>query len=157
MTPRDEELLRAAFVVARKSRENGNDPFGAVLVGPEGEVLLEGLNTVRTERDCTGHAETNLMSAASRRFDRDFLATCTMYTSAEPCAMCSAATFWANVRRVVFGLDEPSLIEMKHADPSNSTLGMRSVDVFATGRWPVEVVGPCLVDEAREVHAGFWD
>ncbi|MCB0041699.1 MAG: nucleoside deaminase, partial [Caldilinea sp.] len=76
--------LRAAIAVARRSRENGNHPFGALLVDETGAVLLEAENTVNTARDCTGHAETNLVRLASQRFDRAVLERCTLYTSTEP-------------------------------------------------------------------------
>ncbi len=156
MDTRDEEHLRAAFAVARRSREHGNHPFGAILAGPDGERLLEAENTVVTERDCTGHAETNLVREASRRYDRDFLAGCTLYASTEPCAMCAAATYWANVRRVVFGLDEATLGELTGDDPENPTLSLPAARVLAAGRFPVAVIGPALREEARLDHEGFW-
>ena len=84
----DELQLRRALEVAKRSRDHGNRPFGAVLVGPLGEQLLEAENTQDTARDCTGHAECNLVRLASTRFDRDYLAGCTLYAAANhaPCA-----------------------------------------------------------------------
>ena len=102
----DELQLRRALEVAKRSREHGNRPFGAVLVGPLGEQLLEAENTQDTARDRTGHAECNLVRLASTQFDRDYLAGCTLYASCEPCPMCAGAIYWSNVRRVVFALDE---------------------------------------------------
>jgi tRNA(Arg) A34 adenosine deaminase TadA len=83
--------LRQAIEVARRAREHGNHPFGALLVSADGQVLLEAENTVVTEKDCTGHAETNLVRLASQRFDQQALTGSTRYTSTEPCAMCSGA------------------------------------------------------------------
>ena len=108
----DDALLGRAIAVAAAARASGNHPFGAILVGPDGEVLLEAENTVTTERDATGHAERNLMSQASRRFDRQLLARCTMYTSTEPCAMCAGSVYWVGVRRVVYGLSEKDLLAL---------------------------------------------
>jgi tRNA(Arg) A34 adenosine deaminase TadA len=88
-TQDDGAFLRRAIAVSAAVCAKDNHPFGAVLVGPDGKVLLEAENTVVTERDATGHAERNLMTLASRRFSRDLLACCTLYTSTEPCAMCS--------------------------------------------------------------------
>ena len=81
--------LRRAIEVARQAREHGNHPFGALLVEHRGNVVLEAENTVRTDKDVTAHAETNLMRMASARFEPDFLERCTLYTSTEPCAMCA--------------------------------------------------------------------
>jgi tRNA(Arg) A34 adenosine deaminase TadA len=58
MNDADVKHLRSAIAMARRSREHGNHPFGALLAGPEGQALLEAENTVVTGPDCTGHAET---------------------------------------------------------------------------------------------------
>jgi tRNA(Arg) A34 adenosine deaminase TadA len=73
---------------------------------------MEAENTARTENDCIGHAETNLMRRASLRYDREFLGKCTICTSVEPCPMCVGAIFLANVRRVVYGLSQESMYEI---------------------------------------------
>jgi tRNA(Arg) A34 adenosine deaminase TadA len=147
--------LRRAIAVARRSREHGNHPFGAILVDQNNVVLLEAENTVNTERDCTGHAETNLIRLASRRFDPAMLRNCTLYTSTEPCAMCSGAIHWGQVGRVVYGLSEEGLYDITGAHPDNETMRLPCREVFARGR-PVEVIGPLLEEEAKTVHEGFW-
>lgn len=155
MNEKDPRFVRAAIEVARRSRENGNHPFGAVLVDGAGRLLMEAENTVVTEGDCTGHAETNLMRMASRRYQSDFLAKCTLYSSAEPCPMCSGAIFWGNVRRVVYGLSQESLYEITCLG-GEEDLRLSCREVLAKGGSPTEVIGPLLEEEAREVHVGFW-
>ena len=152
----DERFLRRAIAVAAAARANGNHPFGAILVGPDGEVLLEAENTVNTERDATGHAERNLMSLASRSLDRALLARSTMYTSTEPCAMCAGSVYWVGVRRVVYGLSEKGLLALTGSHPDNPTFDLPCRSVFAGGQRPTEVIGPLLSEEAEAVHAGFW-
>ena len=100
---RDADHLRRAMALAREACEEGNAPFGAVLVGEDGRVLAEGRNTVNTERDVTGHAETNVMRKAWRLQDADTLVASTLYASGESCAMCAGAIFWGGVGRVVYG------------------------------------------------------
>ncbi len=93
----DPKFIRLAIAVAQRARAHGNHPFGALLVDENGQILLEAENTVVTANDATGHAETNLIRLASKRYSPDFLAQCTLYTSTEPCAMCAGAIFWGNV------------------------------------------------------------
>jgi tRNA(Arg) A34 adenosine deaminase TadA len=155
MGEHDLRFLRASFQVARNARDNGNHPFGALLVDEQGEIVLEAENSVVTTKDCTAHAETNLVRKASATYDREFLAKCTVYTSTEPCPMCSGAIFWANVRRVVYGLSEEGLYEITGKE-SEEALYLPCREVFERGKKPIEVVGPLLEDEAREVHRGFW-
>jgi tRNA(Arg) A34 adenosine deaminase TadA len=111
----DEALLRRSFEVARRARAHGNHPFGALLAGPAGEVLLECENGYLPDRDMTAHAERLLATQASRAWRPELLAGCTLYTSAEPCAMCAAASYWAGVGRVVYGLSERRLKEITGA------------------------------------------
>ncbi|MCP4400314.1 MAG: nucleoside deaminase [bacterium] len=151
-----EHFLRLAIQQAREARKNGNHPFGAILVDPEGQVLLSAQNSVTNDRDCTGHAETNLMRLASKQYDREFLRRCTMYTSTEPCAMCSGATYWAGVGRVVYGLSEEALYQMTGDNPENLTMRLPCREVLAAGQQETVVIGPLLEDEAEEVHKGFW-
>lgn len=155
--PYDEPLLRKAFDVARRSRDGGDHPFGSILADDEGNVLLEQCNGYSSEGgDRTAHAEKLLATRAGKAYDLTFLAACTMYTSAEPCAMCSGAIYWAGIGRVVFGLSEN---EMKHLigdSRENPTLDLPSRVVFAAGQRPTEVVGPMLADEAAKLHEEFW-
>ena len=155
MKAMDKKWLRKAIEVAREAREHGNHPFGAVLVDDNGNLLLMAENTVITERDSTCHAETNLVRAASKQFDREFLAHCTLYASTEPCPMCAGAIFWGNIGRVVYGLSENRLYELiSNDDPEALVLSCR--EVFARGRKSIEVIGPLLESEAESVHIGFW-
>jgi tRNA(Arg) A34 adenosine deaminase TadA len=80
----DDQYLLAAIELAWQARRHGNHPFGSLLLDAGGNVVAEAENTVVTRRDCTGHAETNLMRIASERFSPEFLQGCTLYTSTEP-------------------------------------------------------------------------
>jgi len=150
----DLQFLRQAIDVARRARVNGNHPFGALLADEQGNVLLEAENTVITESDCTGHAELNLMRLASRQYTFDELSRCTLYTSTEPCPMCSGSIFWGGVGRVVYALSEEGLYSMTGDSPHKLLLACR--EVFARGGRLIEVLGPALEEEARSVHEGFW-
>ena len=153
----DMHCLRLAFGVARRAREGGNHPFGAVLVGPDGDVWLEQGNGFATQGgDMTAHAERLLASAASRRFGAGRLDGCTLYVSAEPCAMCAGAIYWAGIGRVVFGQSERGLKRQTGAHAENPTLDLPCRVVFGAGQRRVEVVGPMLEDEAAELQEGFW-
>ncbi len=76
---------------------------GLVLVAllADGHVLLEAANTEVVDRDCTAHAELNLVRAVSQHLAGRELSDCTVYASGEPCPMCAGALYWAGVGRVV--------------------------------------------------------
>jgi len=149
-------FLRRAIAQAGRSRARGNHPFGAVLGDGAGQLVLEAENTVVTNRDCTGHAETNLIRLASQRFERTFLSHCTVYCSTEPCAMCSGAIHWSGVGRVVYALSEARLYVVIGPHADNETMRLPCREVFARCDRSVQVLGPALETEAEQVHLGFW-
>jgi tRNA(Arg) A34 adenosine deaminase TadA len=155
--PTDEDLLRRAFDAALRALEDGNHPFGAVLADADGNVLLESQNGYLPDGDMTAHAERLLATAACKAFEPEELADCTLYSSAEPCAMCAGAIYWAGIGRVVYGLSVERLKAMIGSHPENPTLSLPCRTVFATGQRKVEVLGPLLEDEAAEQHEGVWD
>jgi tRNA(Arg) A34 adenosine deaminase TadA len=151
----NEKFIRRAIEIAQHARDHGNHPFGALLVDENGQILLEAENSVVTGKDSTGHAETNLMRLASAKFYEAYLAKCTVYTSTEPCPMCSGAIFWANVRRVIYGLSEEKFYDLVGSD-SEEILHLPCREILDEGNKDIEVVGPILEQEAVKVHAGFW-
>lgn len=153
----DERLLRLAIAVSARSREHGNHPFGAVLADHDGVVLLEAENTVVTTGDVTGHAETNLIRSASRTLPREVLAQATVYSSAEPCAMCAGAIYWSGVGRLVYAMAESDLLALTGDHPGNPTLDLGCRVVLGSGQRQVAVIGPVLAGEALVVHQGFWE
>ncbi len=152
----DEALLRRAFAVADKARQAGDHPFGAILVGPDGTVLMEQGNGYTSEGgDRTAHAE-RLLATRAKAYDGAFLARCTLYSSAEPCAMCAGAIYWSGIGRLVYGQSEADLKLATGDHPENPTLALPCRIVFATGQRAVEVVGPMLEQEAAALQRAFW-
>ncbi len=154
---KDEDLLRRTFAVAKRAQKNGMHPFGALLADANGEVLAEQGNGYMPDRDMTGHAERLLATWASKRYRPEQLAGCTMYMSAEPCAMCAGAIYWAGIGRVVYGLSEKRMKDITGNHPENPTLDLPCRTVFAAGQRPTAIIGPLLEDEAAALHDGAWD
>lgn len=146
-----EQFIRAAIQEAASAQEEGNPPFGAVLVAPDSTVLGRAGNTEAETGDCTGHAETNLVRTASQEYDDETLRSATLYASTEPCAMCAGAIFWAQIGRVVFGLRAERLYAMKGGAGRQLPLSCQAV--LDRGNHEVEVLGPMLEDEAAAVFS----
>ena len=153
---RDETYLRRSFDAARRAMANGNHPFGAVLVDAGGKLLLKAENAFMPSHDGTAHAERLLCTEAAPTLPADVLAGSTLYSSAEPCAMCAGAIYWVGIGRLVYGLGEARLKAITGAHPENPTLDLPCRTVFAAGQKTIEVVGPMLEDEAAALHEGFW-
>ncbi|WP_426513820.1 nucleoside deaminase [Dactylosporangium sp. McL0621] len=154
LTAADRAYLERAVALAREARERGDHPFGALLAAPGGTVL-EARNSVVTGADPTGHAETNLVRLAAG-LDRATLSGSTLYTSTEPCAMCSGAIYWSGIGRVVFALSEADLASMVAEEEGVPPLRLPCREVFARGGRPIAVEGPVPLPGAVAVHEGFW-
>jgi tRNA(Arg) A34 adenosine deaminase TadA len=152
----DAHFLRRSFDVARRAMTHDNHPFGALLVDANRNVLLEAENGYMPAHDGTAHAERLLATQACTTVDANILRGATLYSSAEPCAMCAGAIYWAGIGRLVYGLSEHRLRDLTGNHPENPTLDLPCRDVFGSGQRSTEVVGPLLEDEAAVVHAGVW-
>jgi len=153
----DERLLREAFKAAEAARAGGDHPFGSILADKAGNVLRRQGNGYSSEGgDRTAHAEKLLASWAAKNLSLEELQDCTLYTSAEPCAMCSGAIYWAGIGRVVFGQTERDLKAQTGAHEENPTLDLPCHIVFDAGQRPTEIVGPLLAEEAAKLQDDFW-
>jgi len=157
MDEQDQSHLRTAIALASEAKTRGRHPFGALVVAADGEVLAQAGNASGwPDGDATRHAELIAVAEASRRFPPERLAHATLYSSAEPCAMCAGAVYWSGISRVVYALSEERLLELTGNHPGNPTLSLPCREVFAKGQRRIEVVGPALEEEAAAAHLGFW-
>lgn len=109
----DEDHLRRCVELAKQALENGDDPFGSVLVDADGAVLAEEMNRERSDRDPTAHPELALVRWAIAHLTPEQRSTSTVYTSGEHCPMCAAAHGWAGLGRVVAAASAAQLAEWR--------------------------------------------
>ena len=159
-TEDDIRLLYETVRIAHMAKLEGSHPFGALLTDKDGTILLEQGNAYE-EGGPAMHAEAALMFKAGKLYSPEFLATCTLYSSAEPCVMCTGAMYWTNVRRLVFGISEAQLLELTGSDEQNPTFSLPSEKVLSYGQKDVEIVGPVgdtrLIEAILADHRSFWN
>ncbi|WP_298988568.1 nucleoside deaminase [uncultured Pseudokineococcus sp.] len=132
---------------AARATPDGDVPVGAVVLGPDGAVLGEGVNRREADGDPTAHAEVLALRAAARRAGTWHLAGSTLVVTLEPCAMCAGALLLARVERLVLGAWDPK------AGATGSVL-----DVVRDRRLPhrVEVVGGVREEECGDLLRAFF-
>jgi len=157
LSTRDLELLRQSIALSEESKQRGRHPFAALVADEHGNVIVAaGNNSMPPEGDPTQHAELVAAARAAQKLSPEQLAKSTLYTSAEPCCMCSGAIYWTGIGRVVYALSEHALLGLTGDHPENPTFSLPCREVFVRGQRQVEVVGPLLEDEAAKAHEGFW-
>lgn len=153
----DLHFLRRSIELSRQVRATGKHPFAALVVDGDGNIVAEaGNDSLPPDGDPTRHAELVAAALAARRLTPEQLAQATLYSSAEPCAMCAGAIYWCGIGRVVYALSEHKLLGLTGDHPENPTFSLPCREVFARGQRRIAVTGPCLEDEAAAPHAGFW-
>lgn len=148
----DLAFLQEAIALSWQAQAAGNPPFGALLVGAQGQVLAQALNHQITSGDCTSHAELNLIAEAGPRLTADQWQDTTLYASAEPCAMCAGAIGWSGISRVVFALSESEVAGLLDGPDRSAGFDLPCRDVFARGFRDIDVTGPvpALREKAAE-------
>ena len=147
-------MLTRAHANARKAMDAGHHPFAALLVAPDHEtVMLEQGNV-----DSVNHAEAVLAREAARRYPPAELWHCTLVSTVEPCAMCAGTQYWANIGRLVYGIEEKTLLAITGNHAENPTLDLPCRHVFARGQKPVTVIGPvpAMQEEIAALHRRYW-
>lgn len=107
----DTKFMKEAIEVAKKAVEHGNEPFGAVLV-KNGEIVYKNENQIYTKNDFTEHAEIGLIRRFTQETGITDLSEYTLYSSCEPCYMCSGAMVWAKLGKLVYGASDIDLCKI---------------------------------------------
>ena len=147
-------MLERAHGLARRAMDAGHHPFGAMLVAADHEtVLLEQGNV-----DSVNHAEAVLARNAAARFSPAELWGCTLVTTVEPCAMCAGTQYWAHIGRLIYGIEERTLLRLTGNHAENPTLDLPCRHVFARGQKDVRVIGPVAAvgEPIVAMHKRYW-
>ena len=144
-----EKFIREVIGLAYNSAKQGNDPFAALLVKDE-KIVASSMDYSVKKSDPTAHAELDLI----RKFCQDnnifSLEEYTLYSSSEPCVMCSGAIHWARINKVVFSVSQQRLNGESHGRVKPSCNSLVNV-----GRRKIDVIGPILEDEGFQVFIDY--
>jgi tRNA(adenine34) deaminase len=147
----DRYYLEIALEEAEKAFAEGTIPIGAVIVGPDGEIISRGRNRVFTSMDPSCHAEIDVIRSAGKvLLNPDYKNKCTMYTTVEPCPMCSGALILADITRVVWALSDDYLGALRMMKEGNHF--RHKFDKISVTPMPY----PDLALRSQELHR-LWD
>ena len=143
--------LRRCVELAREGYEDGDEPFGSVLVDATGAVRFEDRNRVK-EGDETRHPELEIARWSASHLSAEERATATVYTSGEHCPMCSAAHAWMGLGRIVYAVSSAQLTQWRDGwgAPASPVVAL-PVTAVAPGV-PVDGPAPELEEEMRALH-----
>lgn len=146
----DNQFMKRAIELSRVAVKHGNEPFGAVLV-KDNTIVFENENQIHTANDPTFHAELGLIRRFCSEKQIEDLSDYTLYTSCEPCFMCSGAMVWAKLGRIVYAASNEDL---------EGTMGKKGVNcskiTFEQMQRGPEVTGGILRNESKKILAAYF-
>ncbi|MEZ2896009.1 MULTISPECIES: nucleoside deaminase [Providencia] len=146
----DIKFMAQALELATSAAKKGNEPFGALLV-KDGQVIMTGENHIHTESDPTYHAELGLIRQFCSEQKVTDLSHYTLYTSCEPCCMCSGAMVWSQLGRMVYSLSHDELAEI-----AGFNIMLGSDEIFAKSPFRPEVTKGILKEQAASIYTQYF-
>lgn len=150
-TMQDEVFMKKAIELSKLAVEHGNEPFGAVLV-KDGKAVFCNENQIYTKHDPTFHGEAGLIREFCAQTGITDLHEYTLYSSCEPCFMCSGAMVWVKLGRLVYGASNTDLEHILGNVGCNCS-GM----VFKNSFWKPQVTSGVLRDESLAVMREYFE
>jgi len=145
-----EQFIEQACDLARTAGERGDGPYGSLLV-VDGGVIMEETNREHTNDDLALHPELTLARRAKSELDAETAGEAVMYTSTEPCPMCSTGMAYAGLDAVVYSVSGERAAQLR----GGGTGGIPSEEVFDRLGADIDVVGPVLLEEGTAVHEEY--
>jgi len=149
MTQKDEQFIKISLKMALNARENGNEPFGAILVKND-EIVMYSENKINSYCDPTHHAEIGLIRTFCSENNIFDLSEYTLYTSCEPCVMCTGAMVWSKLGKIVYSVSHDQLAEI-----AGDNIMISSKDVIEKSPHKPILVEKVLNVEGLKVFDGY--
>lgn len=147
----DEVFMRKAIELSRLAVEHGNEPFGAVLV-KNNEMVFTNENQIYTRHDPTFHGEAGMIREFCAQTGITNLQEYTMYSSCEPCFMCSGAMVWVKLGRLVYAASNMELEKILGNEGCNC-----SKLVFDNSFWQPQVTAGVLREESLVILKAYFE
>jgi len=150
-----ERAINTCLKVQERGVEMGKQPFAAVLVSPDNEEVLLSHSNI----DHVNHAESSLARLAALHYSQAYLWRCTLYSTWEPCAMCIATCYWANIGRIVYAASEEQLMQLTGAsNEKNMTMAMPCRKVLLGSQKDIEILGPIdgMDEKVIRLSGEYW-
>ena len=146
----DEDFMQVAIALAKtKGTQPADTPIAAIIV-LNGEVIGSSCNHAAEHNDATAHAEILAIRKAGAAVGDMALKNATLYSTLQPCGMCSMASIWASIGRIVYGADRDQVHKMYFEDRNLSTMDFIA-DAYKDD---LTLAGPCLGAECAKLYFG---
>lgn len=145
-----EEFMQKAIDLAKISAQSGDYAVGAVIVN-NNEIIASGTTKLKRENDPTAHAETVAIRNACKKLNSKYLQDCVLYSTHEPCPMCTSAAIWARMRGIVFGAFIEDAKNKQNKNFSWRQIGISCKEILSRGTPKLELAEGFLREECNKL------
>ena len=137
----DKYFMKQALNEANYAFDKDEVPIGAVIVLSD-KVIARAHNLTETLNDVTAHAEMQAFTSAADFIGGKYLNECTLYVTLEPCVMCSGASYWTQIGKIVYGASDVSRKQVSIKDLLHAK---------------TEIVGGGMEDDCKDLMQLFFE
>lgn len=141
MTHPDKDIMTKCIKLAQDSLKKNGNAVGAIVV-KNGKIISRGMTNIKIKNDSTCHAEINAIRLASKKLNNRYLNDCYLYTTYEPCPMCTSAAIWAKMKGIVYGASHKDRTPQEHW-----RIMIPAMDVIKRGKPKLELYQEFMRDQ----------
>ena len=142
--PNEEIMIRAIKLAEDKHKEGGHAVAAIIVRGDE--IIAEAFTTINRDQDPTCHAEMNAIREAAKELHSKALTDCYLYTTYEPCPMCTSAAIWAKMKGIVYGA---GLADQTESHPQR--INIPASEIIKNGTPKLELFPDFMRDECKKL------
>lgn len=152
-----EDLMRTCIRLAEQSFRDGQYAIAALVVNPEGQILASSGSTLKAGCDPTNHPEMAVIRRSSELLHSRSLEGCYLYTTLEPCPMCTSAAIWAKMKGIVFGALQEDAVEVEMSSETSGfswrQIHIKAEEIIRQGRPVLELYPGFMREECKKLFS----
>lgn len=149
------QVMNNCINLARDNAKNNQYPIAAIITDQDGRVLVTSLSSLREKNDPTNHPEIEAIRKATEMLESRVLTGCYLFTTLEPCPMCTAAAIWAKMQGIVFGAYQEDAVEFIRLNPNRRfswrQICVKSKEIVNNGFPNLELYEGILREECKRL------
>ncbi len=148
-------IMWKCIELAKDNLKRNEYPIGAIITDYKGNIISKSSSSLRQRVDPTNHPEMSVIRDASKLMHSRFLKGCYLFSTLEPCPMCTSAAIWAKIQGIVYGAYQEDALDFikDHVDHKLSwrQITVKAKDIIKCGDPVLELYEGLLRDECRKL------
>lgn len=151
----NDELMKICIETAKKDLKNNQYVLGAMVVDENGDVLSLKNSNLISGYDPTAHPEIVAIRESAEKRKSRYLEGCYLYSTLEPCPMCTSAVVWAKMAGIIFGAFQEDALEFSRNNKSDiltwRQITITSNEIAVKGTPKIKIYGGVLRSECKKL------